>query len=115
MKVCGPSFFSLRTIVWMFEKYYLKYHTYSIYFFIDAVFMICKLHKVDDAALDKIQYVNSDMFLLAKLLNYPDDARCYDLIKYVPQKLMWSFQPNNSENSFYRNVVLNHGEKNESI
>ncbi|MFR7752005.1 MAG: capsular polysaccharide synthesis protein [Agathobacter rectalis] len=99
----------------VFEKYYLKYHTYSIYFFIDAVFMICKLHKVDDAALDKIQYVNSDMFLLAKLLNYPDDARCYDLIKYVPQKLMWNFQPNNSKNSFYRNVVLNHGEKNESI
>ena len=24
MKVCGPSFFSLRTIVWMFEKYYLN-------------------------------------------------------------------------------------------
>lgn len=24
MKVCGPSFFSLRTIVWMFEKYYVN-------------------------------------------------------------------------------------------
>lgn len=90
----------------IFEEYYIRYNTYSIYFFIDAIFMLCKIYKVDDNALGKIQYVNGDMFLLAKMLNHPYDERCLYLVNQVPQKLMWGFKPKNSENSFYKKLIL---------
>lgn len=86
----------------IFEEYYLKYGTYSIYFFIDAALMVCKLNYIDDSALDKIQKNSGDMFLLSKLLDLPYAESCMRELKRIPQKLAWQYNSSvNNEKSFY--------------
>ena len=90
----------------IFEKYYVKYRTYSIYFFIDAIFMICKIYKIDDNALGKIKKDENDMFLLNKILNESYDEHTNKLACKIPQKLKWFYTPtNNNYNSFYNNII----------
>lgn len=89
----------------IFEEYYIKYKTYSIYFFIDAIFMICKIYKIDDDALGKIKKDENDMFLLNKILDEPYDENTIKLICKIPQKLKWFYSPTNNSRSFYNNIV----------
>ncbi len=86
----------------IFEQYYLKYRTYSIYFFIDAAFMICKKYKIDDAVLDKVHCNNNSMFLLSKVLNSRYDEKLLKQVKAIPQKLSWfGISENKTDNSMY--------------
>lgn len=73
----------------IFEQYYLKYNTYSIYFFIDAAFMICKLYEIDDKVLDKIQISNENMFDLIKVINCEYYEQEFIDNTQIPQKLSW--------------------------
>ena len=90
----------------IFEEYYLTYRTYSIYFFIDAALMICKLNKIDDGVLSKVHKNNGDMAELMDLLNLPYDEKYMKRIKALPQKLAWNYTPKNSVgDTMYSKVV----------
>lgn len=73
----------------IFEQYYLKYHSYSIYFFIDAAFMIAKLNKLDDDVLGKVQKSDYSMFDLVKILNLEFYNKEFEDNTMIPQKLSW--------------------------
>lgn len=90
----------------IFREYYLKYHTYSIYFFIDAALMICKINHIDNDALGSIQKNNADMMLLAKLLNATYTPVYRKHIAKIPQKLSWNYKDNGRKDSVY-SVILN--------
>lgn len=89
----------------IFEKYYLTYNTYSIYFFIDAAFMICKLYGIDDNVLDKVRYIDGDMFVLLGLLNEPYNQIGYNVISRVPQKLAWNIKTNTNSETYYAKCI----------
>lgn len=92
----------VQAVDYIFEQYYLKYHTYSIYFFIDATLMICKLYHLDNGALAKVHKNPHDMFLLAKLLDKTYNESCVRQICVIPQKLAWFYQKHNlTKDSFY--------------
>lgn len=95
----------------VFREYYLKYHTYSLYFFIDAALMICKVNHIDNDALRNIHHNDADMTLLAKLLNEPYDPVYRKHISKIPQKLAWSYKDDGSEDSVYA-VIVNKQEEN---
>ncbi|SFH95972.1 Glycosyl transferase family 2 [Pseudobutyrivibrio sp. OR37] len=90
----------------VFEEYYLKYRDYTIYFFIDAAFMLAKKYGIDNAVLDNIQFFPNDMFLLSKLLYREYDAKCIEDLKKVPQKLAWFSEGLVGENTFYKKVLI---------
>ena len=91
----------------IFREYYLKYHTYSIYFFIDAALMICKLNGIDNAALSKIHTNDADMTLLSKLLNQHYDPMYRKNIARIPQKLAWNYKSNGQADSVYAVIIEN--------
>ena len=96
----------VRTMDAIFREYYKKYGTYTLYFFIDAAFMTCKINGVDDGVLMKSQKCDGDMFLLSKIGNYPYKETCMVEIGKLPQKLAWNIKPSNKEKTFYT-VLLN--------
>ena len=98
----------VRVMDYIFENYYLKYHTYSIYFFIDAALMVCKLNKIDDDALGKIRTNSGDMFALSHVLGFQYDEKYMTEIRKVPQKLTWNCDTSHfSKNSMYSAVIAN--------
>ena len=74
----------------IFEEYFLKYGTYSLYFFIDVAFMACKRKKVDNDILNKTHYSPYDMFLLQNISLNQYDSYVYEVLKKIPQKLSWN-------------------------
>lgn len=90
----------------IFRKYYLEYKTYSIYFFIDAAFMICKKYKVDDGVLDKVQHNKNSMFLLSQILSCTYDERLLEQIKAIPQKLSWFGVQDVKKNDSVYNILF---------
>ena len=82
----------VRTMDAIFREYYKAYGTYTLYFFIDAAFMVCKVNGVDDNVLMKTQKGDGDMFLLSKVGKYQYDESCLDEIRKIPQKLAWNIQ-----------------------
>lgn len=90
----------------IFREYYLKYKTYPIYFFIDAVLMVCKLNGIDDRALDKIQTSDGDMYSLLPCLNYEYDENEYQKMSKIPQKLAWNIKEKKTDYLSYYNVIL---------
>lgn len=95
----------------IFRDYYLKYHTYSIYFFIDATLMICKINHIDNDALRYIQKSNYDMMLLAKLLNHTYDPAYRKHIAMIPQKLAWNYKDNGQKDNVYSVILNKHGDE----
>ena len=90
----------------IFEQYYLRYGTYSIYFFIDAALMICKKYKIDDVVLDKVHCNNNSMFLLSKVLNAKYNVKLLRQVQRIPQKLSWfGISENKTGDSMY-NVLF---------
>ena len=90
----------------VFEEYFLKYGTYTVYFFIDATFMLAKKYRIDDGVLDKVQYSSHDMFLLSKLLYKEYDEKCMGELRSVPQKLAWFGGKKASDTSFYHKLLV---------
>ncbi|HEM6271228.1 TPA: glycosyltransferase [Streptococcus suis] len=91
----------------LFQEYFLIYKNYPIYFFIDALFILCKINKIDDDVLSKTDSVFGDMFLLSKLYNEDYNNYSLRLIKRVPQKLSWSHSGDmNLKNSFFNKLGL---------
>lgn len=90
----------VRAVDAVFRQYYMKYHTYSTYFFIDITLMLCKKYRIDADVLSKTLRTQRSMFTLARLLDAPFDADVLDLIQAVPQKLVWSLSPE-TEGTFY--------------
>lgn len=91
----------------LFEEYYLLYGKFPFYFFIDALFVICKINKIDNDVLSKTKFVCADMFLLPKL--YDKDFNIYSLkqLTKIPQKLSWSHKGNSKlTNSFFNRLEL---------
>ncbi len=91
----------------VFEQYYLTYGTYSIYFFIDAVMMICKLNRIDGGALHKIHYNPHDMFVMSKMLDQPYDERYLKQFRGIPQKLNWFYKKKENRNDTVFDKVVN--------
>ena len=90
----------------LFREYYLKYRNFKIYFFIDALFMICKVNKIDGGVLDNPLYVKGNMWTLLNLLQSKYDEQILTLIKKVPQKLTWFFEPlSDSTDTFYNQLI----------
>ncbi|HEU9711240.1 TPA: hypothetical protein VW279_001055, partial [Streptococcus pneumoniae] len=85
----------------LFERYYLKYNTFSTYFFIDIVFMLCKVYKLDDNVLDQIILKDGNMFQLASVLDQPFNKSLLPYIEKLPQKLFLHYEDNNLDN-FYK-------------
>ena len=85
----------------VFREYFLKYHTYSTYFFIDITLMICKKYGIDGNALSHTLHTNRSMFTLAYLLDAAQDAEVLEFIRGVPQKLRWNID-GKKEGSFCR-------------
>lgn len=85
----------------LFERYYLRYRTFSTYFFIDIILMLCKIYEIDDAVLGKIELTEGNMFQLAQVLNQPFNPALLPYIERVPQKLFWNYQDNTLDN-FYK-------------
>lgn len=94
----------------IFREYYLIYHTYSIYFFIDAALMICKINRVDSDALSFIHKNDADMTLLAKLLDHTYDPAYRKHIARIPQKLSWNYKDNGRKDSVYSVILNTYGE-----
>lgn len=80
----------VQTMDAIFREYYLRYHTYSAYFFIDMAFMICKKYGVDDRVLDLTQHTDKSMFALSALIDQPYQAMAIRFMENVPQKLSWN-------------------------
>ncbi len=96
----------VRVMDKIFEEYYLTYHTYSIYFFIDAALMVCKLNKIDDNVLSKTRKHMGDMAELIGLLDVPYDKKYMRRIETLPQKLAWNYVPKEgNEHTMYSRVV----------
>ena len=91
----------VRAVDEIFKQYYLKHQTYSTYFFIDAVLMICKKYGLDDCVLNKTLKTAGSMFALASLLEQQYDGDVVEIIKSVPQKLRWNCDKVNRQNTFY--------------
>lgn len=91
----------VRAVDEIFKQYYLKYKTYSIYFFIDTVLMICKKYGLDDNVLDKTLKTSNSMFTLAGLLDKNYNSDIIDMIKNTPQKFSWNLNHISIENTFY--------------
>lgn len=95
-----------RTVDHVFQSYFLKYGDYKVYFFIDAVLMICKINKIDNDCLSKPVMASGDMFLLSKILNKKFNPILYKEIRKLPQKLMWYYKgKENSIDSFYEKIL----------
>lgn len=90
---------------YVFEQYYLKYKTYSIYFFIDALMMLLKLNNIDDGVLDKVQRNQGDMFILGKLIAEDYSNWYYPVISMIPQKLQWGFKISADTNNMLRYLM----------
>lgn len=90
----------VRAVDEVFRKYYLKYRSYTTYFFIDIVLMICKKHHLDGDALRSPVYVNRSMFAMGALLGQEFDQSVIDYIQ-IPQKLTWNVGEISKDNTFY--------------
>lgn len=55
----------------------------------------------DAGALDNITKKTGDMFFLYRMLNQPVDKCSLNILKTIPQKLSWQFEPNEQRNTFY--------------
>ena len=77
----------------VFREYFLKYKKYPIYFFIDAVLMICKVSKIGCAELDKIQKIDGNLFELVSLLPERGYPEYLSRQGFLPQKLYWDYRP----------------------
>ena len=93
----------------VFKEYYRIYRTYSIYFFIDAVLMLCKIYGIDGNALNTIYKVDGDMFFLVNHINKKYTPAGKYFASQVPQKLTWALKTG-THDSFY-DVFLSKGEK----
>lgn len=91
----------VRAVDDVFRQYFLKYHTYSTYFFIDITLMLCKKYGIDNDALSHTLYTNRSMFTLAHLLDAPFDPNVLEFVRGVPQKLRWNITANEG-NTFCR-------------
>lgn len=102
----------VRIIDTLFERYYLRYRTFSTYFFIDIIFMLCKIYKIDDSVLDKIELTEGNMFQMALVLDQPFNTALVSYIESVPQKLFWSYQDSNLDNfyKYYKEKASVHNE-----
>lgn len=84
------------------QEYYLKYGDYGIYFFMDAVFMICKVAGVDNHILDRVNYCEGSAFSLSRMLDYKYDRVIVKDMERSPQKLYWWYKPKNlDKDTFY--------------
>ncbi len=91
----------------IFQEYYLKYGDYSIYFFMDAALMICKIMGIDDHVLDKVNYCEGSAFSLSKLLDKPYDNEVKKDLERLPQKLYWWYNPKNEkEDTFFNRLIM---------
>ncbi len=90
----------VRAVDDIFKQYYLKYKTYTLYFFIDAILMICKKYGLDDSVLDKTLKTSDNMFTLAWMLEEKYDGDVIEMIKNTPQKLRWDIRNISKENTF---------------
>lgn len=91
----------------IFQEYYLKYGDYGLYFFIDAALMICKIMKIDDCVLDKVNYCKGSAFSLSKLLDKPYDNEVKKDLERLPQKLYWWYNPKNeNEDTFFNRLIM---------
>ncbi len=95
----------VRTMDAIFKEYYKTYGTYSLYFFIDAAFMACKVNKVDNNVLMKSQQCVGDMFLLSKIGNSQYDESCMTEISKLPQKLAWNIRLSENKGTFYAKIL----------
>lgn len=91
----------VRTMDAIFKEYYKIYGTYTLYFFIDAAFMVCKVNNVDNNVLMKSQQCDGDMFLLSKIGNCQYDESCMTEISKLPQKLAWNIKLSEKKETFY--------------
>ena len=91
----------VRAIDAVFQQYFLKYRTYSTYFFIDITMMICKKYRLDGSVLDTPLYTPRNMFTLAPMLHKSFDANIWEYIGAIPQKLSWNISNITTDNSFY--------------
>ena len=90
----------------IFQKYYLQYGDYEIYFFIDAALMICKIMGIDDHVLDKVNYCEGSAFALSKILDQPYDEEVMKDLERIPQKLYWWYKAENeNELTFFKRLM----------
>lgn len=95
----------VRTMDAIFREYYKTYGTYTLYFFIDAAFMACKVNHVDNNVLMKSQQCAGDMFLLSKIGNSQYDESCMTEISKLPQKLAWNIRLSENKETFYAKLL----------
>lgn len=86
----------------VYEQYYLKYGTFSMYFFTDAVIMLAKINNIDNNVLDKTKKSKYNMFDLSKILNFEYYDQEFNDNTQIPQKLSW-FIKVNSVNEYKTN------------
>lgn len=95
----------VRTMDAIFREYYRMYGTYTLYFFIDAAFMVCKINGIDNDVLMKSQKCDGDMFLLSKVGNCQYTDSCMAEIKKLPQKLAWNIKLSENAETFYAKLL----------
>ena len=95
----------VRTMDAIFREYYREYGSYTLYFFIDAAFMTCKVNGVDNDVLMKSQKCDGDMFLLSKVGNCQYTDSCMNEIGKLPQKLAWNIKLSENKDTFYAKLL----------
>lgn len=73
----------------VFREYFIQYHQYPIYLFIDAVFMICLKQGIDGNVLSNIQTNTGYLFEMLSLLDEPQHSEYTKRWASIPQKLNW--------------------------
>ncbi len=91
----------VRAVDDIFKQYFLKYGTYTTYFFIDITMMLCKKYGLDGNVLDKTLYTPRNMFTLAPFIHKPIDENVLEYIDNIPQKLAWNISVPTTNDSFY--------------
>ncbi len=91
----------VRAVDAVFQQYFLKYRTYSTYFFIDITMMLCKKYRLDGGVLDTPLYTPRNMFALAPMLHRSFDVNIWEYIGAIPQKLFWNISDTSADDSFY--------------
>ncbi|HFI0645869.1 TPA: capsular polysaccharide synthesis protein [Streptococcus suis] len=90
----------------LFEDYYINYGDYPIYFFIDVLFMICKVNKIDNDVLSNTDKISGDMFLLSHLYKKKFNKYSFRLLKEAPQKLSWMYSIQESaDDNFLKKII----------
>lgn len=79
----------IKTLDYVMCEYLIKYTKRNPYFLIDMIFMLSKIHHIDNDVLYDTFKTEEDMFYLMNHLEAPADDQAIFKVNSIPQKMSW--------------------------